>query len=82
MNAITIILVFVIVWWIVFFMTLPFGIKAPERVEPGHVPSAPDKPRVLLKAAITTGRGVRAWAYEYGSGLELTPIASGDWFVR
>lgn len=29
-----------------------------------------------------TERGVRAWAYEYGSGLELTPIESGDWFRR
>ena len=34
------------------------------------------------RVAITTGRGVRAWAYEYGNGLELTPIASGDWFKR
>ncbi len=31
---------------------------------------------------ISTGRGVRAWAYEYGSGLMLTPITSGDWFRR
>lgn len=29
----------------------------------------------------TTG-GRRAWAYGYGSGLELTPIPSGDWFRR
>ena len=29
---------------------------------------------------VTTGRGVVAWAYEYGDGLELTPIPSGDWF--
>lgn len=34
------------------------------------------------RIAITTGRGVRAWAYEYGDGLELTPIAGGDWFTR
>jgi gamma-glutamylcyclotransferase (GGCT)/AIG2-like uncharacterized protein YtfP len=34
--------------------------------------------RVLL----TTSAGHRAWAYEYGSGLELTPIRSGDWFER
>jgi gamma-glutamylcyclotransferase (GGCT)/AIG2-like uncharacterized protein YtfP len=31
---------------------------------------------------VLTGRGVRAWAYAYGTGLSLTPIASGDWFVR
>ena len=31
---------------------------------------------------IVTGGGVRAWAYQYGDGLELTPIESGDWFLR
>ncbi len=34
------------------------------------------------RISITTGRGLRAWAYEYGSGLELAPIPSGDWFLR
>jgi gamma-glutamylcyclotransferase (GGCT)/AIG2-like uncharacterized protein YtfP len=34
------------------------------------------------RVAVTTGRGVTAWAYEYGEGLQLTPIASGDWFRR
>jgi gamma-glutamylcyclotransferase (GGCT)/AIG2-like uncharacterized protein YtfP len=32
--------------------------------------------RVLVR----TNRGIDAWAYQYGSGLELTPIPSGDWF--
>ena len=27
------------------------------------------------RVEITTGRGVRAWAYEYGDGLELTPTS-------
>ncbi|MCB0966411.1 MAG: gamma-glutamylcyclotransferase [Ilumatobacter sp.] len=31
---------------------------------------------------VTTGSGMRAWAYAYGTGLTLTPIPSGDWFVR
>jgi gamma-glutamylcyclotransferase (GGCT)/AIG2-like uncharacterized protein YtfP len=31
--------------------------------------------RVLVR----TNRGIDAWAYQYGSGLELTPIPSGDW---
>ena len=34
------------------------------------------------RVEITTGNGVTAWAYAYGRGLELTPIESGDWFVR
>ena len=28
----------------------------------------------------TTGRGVDAYVYEYGQGLDLVPIDSGDWF--
>ncbi len=31
--------------------------------------------RVLVR----TNRGIDAWAYQYGSGLDLTPIPSGDW---
>ena len=34
------------------------------------------------RVSLMTGRGMRAWAYEYGDGLTLTPIASGDWFDR
>jgi gamma-glutamylcyclotransferase (GGCT)/AIG2-like uncharacterized protein YtfP len=34
------------------------------------------------RVQVTTRRGVSAWAYEYGSGLELTQIRSGDWFQR
>lgn len=34
------------------------------------------------RVAVTTERGVLAWAYAYGSGLELTLIPSGDWFDR
>lgn len=34
------------------------------------------------RVEVRTSRGVQAWAYEYGSGLRLTPIESGDWFTR
>lgn len=32
------------------------------------------------RVVVSTGRGVRAYAYEYGDGLDLEPIPSGDWF--
>jgi predicted secreted protein len=47
-------LVFVIVWWLVLFMVLPFGAAPPEKVEKGMATSAPAKPRLGLKLAITT----------------------------
>lgn len=34
------------------------------------------------RTVVTTGRGVAAYAYEYGSELDLTPIESGDWFAH
>jgi predicted secreted protein len=46
--------VFVIVWWLVLFMVLPFGARPPDEVEPGMAPSAPARPRMGLKIAVTT----------------------------
>ena len=52
------VLVFVIVWWLVFFMSLPVGARsyheAGEEVEFGNVPSAPMKPRLWTKAGVST----------------------------
>ena len=46
--------VFVIVWWLVLFMVLPFGARPPNEVEPGTAPSAPARPRMGLKIVATT----------------------------
>ncbi|MBU0723564.1 MAG: DUF1467 family protein [Alphaproteobacteria bacterium] len=48
------IVVFVIVWWLVFFMMLPVGVKIPDQPGEGHATSAPEKPMLLKKALITT----------------------------
>ena len=34
------------------------------------------------RIVVTTGTGTTAYAYEYGDGLTLRPIASGDWCRR
>jgi gamma-glutamylcyclotransferase (GGCT)/AIG2-like uncharacterized protein YtfP len=34
------------------------------------------------RVRVMTGRGTDAWAYAYGTGLDLTRIPSGDWFDR
>jgi len=55
-------LVFVVVWWLVFFMSLPIGARsyheAGEDVDLGNAPSAPMRPRLWLKAAISTAIAV------------------------
>lgn len=47
-------MVFVIVWWLVLFMVLPFGARPLDEPEPGMAPSAPARPRMGLKIAVTT----------------------------
>ena len=34
------------------------------------------------RVEVTTAAGVRAWAYEYGGGLELVEIVGGSWVTR
>lgn len=51
-------LVFIVVWWLVFFVSLPFGARsfheAGEEVNVGNASSAPIRPRIWLKAGIST----------------------------
>jgi predicted secreted protein len=54
MSVATGIAVYVVIWWLVLFMALPFGAQPPEHPEIGHATSAPAKPRIFLKMAITT----------------------------
>jgi len=54
MNWVQTMIVFAVVWWLILFMVLPFGATPPDEVEPGMATSAPAKPRIGLKLAITT----------------------------
>ena len=59
---------YVCVWWVIFFMALPWGAAPPEKPEPGHATSAPERPRLLLKVAVTT---VLAGFATYGISLVI-----------
>jgi predicted secreted protein len=54
MGLVSGLVVYILLWWWVFLMTLPFGAKAPDAIETGHATSAPGKPMLWRKAAITT----------------------------
>lgn len=54
MSWYTGVMVYVIVWWLVFFTALPFGARPPEQTEPGHDVGAPEKPRLWMKALISS----------------------------
>ena len=54
MTLATGIMVYIVTWWVVLFTVLPWGANPPANPQPGHATSAPEKPRLLLKFAITT----------------------------
>jgi len=54
MDIVSGIVVYILLWWWVLFMVLPFGAKAPDEVETGHASSAPEKPLMMVKLAATT----------------------------
>jgi predicted secreted protein len=54
MGWITAVAVYVVVWWIVIFAVLPWGVKPIESNDQGFDPGAPQNPRLLRKIVITT----------------------------
>ncbi len=50
--------IYFIIWWIVLFAMLPFGVRTTEEVgekpSPGNADSAPHRPRLLPKMLATT----------------------------
>jgi predicted secreted protein len=42
------------IWWIVFYMVLPFGNQITIEPKKGHADSAPTKPRLGAKVIITS----------------------------
>ena len=68
---------FSVTWWLIFFMALPFGISPDDSPVPGSDVAAPARPRLLLKALITTVLAILATlgiAWLINSGLiDLRP---------
>jgi predicted secreted protein len=54
MHWYTGVMAYVIIWWAVLFTVLPWGNRPPEAPDPGHATSAPEKPRLPIKFAVTT----------------------------
>lgn len=77
MSLVGAIVTYSVVWWLIFFMALPFGAHPEALPQAGHAESAPARPRLWLKAGITTLlAGLATWgiAWLIGSGLiQLRP---------
>lgn len=48
------IVVFTCVWWVIFFMVLPFNVQTTKKPELGHDDGAPVNPHIGMKMVITT----------------------------
>ena len=69
-------LVYVILWFLVLYLVLPFGVRTPEEagiaLEPGQASSAPVRPRLGVKFLVTTVIATALWGIYYwvaASGL-------------
>lgn len=81
MNAFTTAITFLVIWWLILFMVLPFGAAPPDEVRQGHASSAPAKPRLMIKLLITTVLAIAAtfavqWFLQSGL-IELRPPKAG-----
>lgn len=64
MGWVTGLATYMILWWLVIFMVLPWGNRAVDEVDVarGHAHGAPQKPRLGIKLAITTVIAGILWA--------------------
>jgi len=55
------IVAYVVIWWVVVFAVLPFGIRPVEEGDIGHAAGAPANPRLWFKAGVTTVIAAVLW---------------------
>lgn len=54
MTIASLIVVFVIVWWLVLFMALPVGVVSEQNPQVGNMKGAPKNPNLKKKLIVTT----------------------------
>jgi predicted secreted protein len=73
--------IFLLIWFVILFAVLPWGVRQPNEPEPGHDPGAPMNPQLGRKAIITTAISVLLWGiYFYVTqilGFSLLSLTQG-----
>jgi predicted secreted protein len=54
MTLVSIVLVYLMLWMVVFFISLPFGINIPDHPDEGNASSAPIKTNLKIKVFLST----------------------------
>jgi predicted secreted protein len=65
MSWATGLMVYLVIWWTVLFAILPLGVKRVENPGRGQDHGAPESPRLLRKAVITTAVASILWVGFY-----------------
>ena len=53
--------IFLLIWFVILFAVLPWGVRQQTDTEPGHDPGAPANPQIGRKALITTVISLAVW---------------------
>jgi len=53
------------IWVVVLFMVLPWGVRLSDNPEPGHATSAPEHPHMGLKLLVTSVISFFIWIVAY-----------------
>jgi predicted secreted protein len=61
MNVFSAITIYILIWWMVLFCTLPLGIKNIEKPKDGTMPGAPVDPGLKRKLILTTIIATTLW---------------------
>ena len=65
MTWFTAVMVYLVVWWVVIFAVLPWGVRPRENPEVGHERGAPERPMLWRKAAVTSLIAAVIWVIVY-----------------
>ena len=65
MSLSTSIAIYFLIWWVMLFAVLPWGVQREENPEPGHDPGAPVKTHLWAKIGATTLLSAVVWLLAY-----------------
>ncbi len=58
-------IIYMMIWVVVLFLVLPWGVRIPEQIEKGHASSAPENPNIGLKFLVTSIVSALFWVIAY-----------------
>ena len=65
MSWVTAVILYLVVWWVTLFAVLPLWVTPSEPDDPGFAAGAPQQPRLLRKALVTTLAATLVWLAIY-----------------